>query len=332
MPECPTVTRAKLAERLHKEGRPELAAKLERCAETMRMQCVCCADSMIVEKGCARRWCPVCAPRITAKRLERMARIVCRFQWPLATTLTIRNTADAEGSIEQLKQSFRKFRRTDFWSRNSRGGVFSYEMTHRGRGFHPHIHVLHDCEWMAIETPRPRRGMSKKQVESLCTRAQNELSEVWGAYVQGEKASVWNQRAWGKALEETLKYAVKPSDLLKVKCRASDMIDEMDRGRLIGTFGHAHAASKNFVGLEEVVMKEHACKECKAKKSIVPEDVLVKMLNNPAKLSEKWKAHVVARLQRFGVDAVEILRCIDDPEQMRRDGWTGGQYWNDDEE
>lgn len=261
-----------------------------------------------------------------------MARLVVRYQWPLATTLTCRNSAAAAGSIEALKAAFRGFRRTDFWKRNSKGGVYGFEMTNTGRGFHPHIHILHDCEWLAIETPKPRRGMTKDHVAKLCKRAQNELSEVWGAYVQGSKASVWNERAWGKALEETLKYAIKPSDLVTVKCRASDIIDEMDRGRMIGTFGHSHACSKQFIGLETEVLKEHACDKCSAVKSIVPEDVLAKMLNNPAKLSDKWKAHIITRLQRLNIPAEEILRDIDDEEQLRRDGWTNGQFYDPDDD
>ena len=307
MPECPTVTRAKLEERLRSEGRHDLAAKLVRCAEVIRMQCVCCADAMLVERGCAKRWCPVCAPKITAKRLDRMQRIVCRFKWPLATTLTCKNMAEAEGAIENLKVRYRQFRRTDFWRDNSKGGIYAFEITHRGRGFHPHIHVLHDCEWLAVETPRPRRGMSKHQVASLCKRAQNELSEVWGAYVQGSKASVWNERAWGKALAETLKYSIKPSDLLKCKCDAGDIIDEMDRGRLIGTFGHAHACHKEFVGMEEEVQKEHACEECESKQSIVPDGVLAKMMQNPMGLSVKWKKMLIERWQRLGMNSADIL-------------------------
>lgn len=325
MAECPTVTRAKLADRLRSEGRVDLVQVLSKCAEVITMQCVCCRDTMTVERGCAKRWCPVCAPKITAKRHERMSRLVCRFQWPLSTTLTTRNTADSEGCIEAMKERFRSFRRTDFWRTNSRGGVYAFEITNTGKGYHPHVHILHDCEWLAVATPRPTRGAAKKHVAALCKRAQNELSEVWGAYVQGSKASVHCERAWGKALAETLKYAIKPSDLLECKCYASSIIDEMDRGRLIGTFGHAHACSKDFVGLEEVIIEEHQCEECESRKSIVPESALVRMMERPEKLKEHWRELLRERFKRQLFTPEEIKNAMNEPDEK----WMP---WEDDEE
>ena len=322
MPDHPAEIREKLRQRLLAEGRWDLAGVLTECAKEVKMQCVCCRAPVVVEKGCAKRWCPVCAPRITAKRLQRMSRLAPRLQWPLAVTLTRQNLGEGEDCLKQMRETFRAFRRTDFWEERVKGGIFSIEVTHQGRGWHPHIHALIDCRWLAVATPEPTRWMTKRQQASLCKRAQTELSEVWGAYVQGYRAQVWAERAWGKALAETLKYCVKPSDLLDCKCDAGDMIDNIDSGRAIGTFGNCHACSKEFVGLEDEVLRERECKDCGSRKSIVPDQCLSRMMENPQKLKPHWRQHLETRWERLGVvrDSEEWLNLMNE---------NNLDWWND---
>lgn len=270
----PSEIRRDLEDKLRAEGRDDLAQRLSDCAELMAISCVCCGKSRTVERGCKRRWCPVCAPRITAARLMRLESVVCRFQWPLAVTLTMENVQMADGALAQVKEKFRAFRRTHFWSRSVKGGVVGFEVTNRGRGFHPHLHALVDCEWLAVETPRPQRRATQQHLKSLCERAQNELAEVWGAYVQGRKAMVWVNRAWGNSMMETLKYAIKPSDLLEDAIDAGELIDIIDEGRMISSFGHAHASAKNFVGREEPEEVLTACEGCGGYKTLLPADII----------------------------------------------------------
>lgn len=277
----PAEIRADLEERLRSEGRDDLADVLAKCASPLIMACACCSKTFTIEKGCKKRWCPVCAPRISAERMMRAEGLASRFEWPLAVTLTMKNTDDSRGCVEVIKEAFRKFRRTDFWSDRVAGGIVGFEITNTGRGFHPHLHALIDCQWLAVATPPPRRGMSKKAIAALCSRAQNELSEVWGAYVQGEKAAVWVNRAYGKSTAECLKYAIKPSDLLTTEGLASEIIDEIDRGRMMSTFGCAHAASKSFVGRD--LPEEHLseCQGCRGYKTVLPADIIDMYQNRP---------------------------------------------------
>lgn len=278
-----------LETRLRREGRFDLADVLAKCATPITLKCMCCDRGFVTDQGCGKRWCPVCAPKITAKRYRRAARIVSRFQWPLSVTLTMRNVEEGEACVELMKEAFRKFRRTDFWADRVKGGIAGFEITHRGRGFHPHLHAVVDCKWLAVETPCPKKTMSAKQKASLCTRAQNELAEVWGAYVQGEKASVWVNRKLGNALVETLKYSIKPSDLLNVQCLASDIIDEIDRGRMMTSFGHAHACSKEFVGLDDPEPRSTTCDECGGINTMLPEQVLKRYRAHPEQASANYK-------------------------------------------
>lgn len=270
----PPEIRTRLTERLIAEDREDLAQILIDCGQPLVMACACCSKTFTIERGCKKRWCPVCAPRISAQRMMRAEGIARRFQWPMAVTLTMENFEHAEGCVAHIKQRFKDFRRTDFWADRVKGGIVGFEITNTGNGFHPHLHALIDCRWLAVSTPEPKRGQSQRAKKALCERAQNELSEVWGAYVQGYKAAVWVNRAYGNSCAECLKYAIKPSDLLEYEGRASDIIDEIDTGRMITPFGHAHATSKDYVGRD--LPEEHftECEGCRGFKTILPADII----------------------------------------------------------
>lgn len=277
----PRDIRFDLEQKLRDEGRDDLAEVLKDCGELMTLSCVCCGKSRTIERGCKKRWCPVCAPRITAERMLRLESVVSRFEWPLAVTLTMQNVEVSEGALEMVKQKFRDFRRTDFWADRVKGGVVGFEITNTGKGWHPHLHALVDCRWLAVSTPEPQRGQSKAYKKKLCEAAQNELSEVWGGYVQGKKAIVWAERAWGKAMMETLKYAIKPSDLLEPATSASEVIDLIDLGRMISSFGHAHACSKMFVGRDLPEEKLAQCEGCSGFKTTLPADIIAMYEHRP---------------------------------------------------
>lgn len=326
--------RQRLSERLHREGRPDLASVLEKCAQELVIECLCCGVRILAEKGCKRRWCPVCAPRVTAARYERLRGIVQRFRWPLAVTLTRRNVLEAEKAISEFKEAFRKFRRTGFWSATVRGGVAGFEVTNRGKGWHPHLHALIDCRWLAVGVPEPQRGCTRKEIERRCRAAQDELAEVWGAYIQGSKASVWVERVKGgggdgvrDTLAETLKYAVKPDDLLAARGLASDMIDMIDAGRMMTSFGHAHACARDFIGRGEEEPRKKLCNDCKAEASLYPSEIVNAMLAGRMEISR----HVERKL-REGDERRAAQRAGVSLEEWRRQVANGEAelYWDAD--
>lgn len=306
-----------LEAKLRAEARDDLAQVLADCRAPLLLSCLCCRARIEVTKGCAKRWCPTCGPHVTAKRYRRFIALCDRFDWPLSVCLTRANTSMRVDALDEMKRDFRSFRRTRFWTATVRGGVAGFEITHRGRGLHPHLHALIDCRWLAVETPPPQRGHSRAHVEALCKRAQRELSEVWGAYVQGRAASVWVQRvARAKpgelvnALAETLKYAVKTADLLRKTTRASAIIDQIDAGRAVTTFGHAHACAKDFVGLDLPEPPPKLCKACNAAKSLFPADIAEKLT------SGKWPAtRRIERLIRRGDILADAAALGIDPDQ-----------------
>jgi len=260
-----------LEDRLREENRDDLADVLKACRVPFTLVCVCCREKIETTKGCGKRWCPVCARKVTAARYNRIEPIARSMQWPLAVMLSKKNPRDIEGCVADLKKAFKGFRRTKFWKNTVRGGFVGFEITHNHGTPHIHLHALIDCEWLAIATPKLAKGHTKAEIARLCKMAQAELSAVWAGYLGQKEAVVWVRRADKKALAETIKYPMKPAELLNMKCKASAIIDELDRGRLVARFGHCHAAHVEFLGRGEVIEVEKLCKGCSTDRSIVPE-------------------------------------------------------------
>ena len=261
-----------LLQRLGDEDEEELSNRLCGCIEPVELVCVCCGDRRVVTKRCKRRWCPRCAPMISARRLERASQLEARMQWPLFLTLTSPSFAagHAMRGMSQMKAWWKQWRRTRFWGRCVKGGVSAIEVTQGKRGWHIHIHALLDCEWLAIETPKPRRGESSESVAGKCKRAQAEAAWQWSKIV-GTSCVIWVQRAGPGTASEVLKYCLKPATLLECRDRIGEVIRAVDAGRLMCTFGECYGVK--FVAPEK---EPSECESCKARGSQVPVEAVLR--------------------------------------------------------
>lgn len=275
--------RTDLADRLEREKRIDLATPLRKCAETMTMTCTACGiqQDRRIEMRCKKRWCPVCQSQLAATKALRVKAAWGAMQWPLFLTLTIPNTIRPEG-LKELSQSFSAFRRTKWWKdRNVKGGVACFEVTNKGNGWHPHLHALVDCRWLA-STPEPNRHQSKRENKRRSFEAAEELSKTWGKYIGVPSgAIVWSKRAHDDGVaQEISKYAVKGSDLLEVKERISPLIDVMSDMRLMSTWGSVRPLGPMLAELEEKESDGYEgaeCDCCGAKGECLPDHVIEMM-------------------------------------------------------
>lgn len=229
--------RVALAARLEREGAQDLANKLHQCGLPASLTCCNCGGRHSVETRCKRRWCPSCARSISVQRIRKYERRLQTLQWPLWFTGTIRNRDDL-GVVDDLKSAWSKFRRRSAFTDRTKGGLWAIEVTERGNGWHPHIHAMLDCKWLAHDTPAPVRGDTQQIVAEKIAYARAELSSVWGECVGQEMGIALAVRKQGAtAIRELLKYAVKGSDLLETTLPIADLIRSIDSGRTISTFG-----------------------------------------------------------------------------------------------
>lgn len=271
--------KARLAERLSREGSDDLAAVLDACGQLLRLVCLDCTGIVSTVTRCRKRWCPCCASLLSYERQMRYGRAASMLRWPLHITLTILNvTTITSETLRLLLHGFRKLRQRRLWRDTVTGGWVNLEVTNRGNGWHPHLHILADVQWLALQTREPRRCDSRDTKLRLCREAATELSDEWANIVGQETASVKSRRCAGEeAAREVMKYAVKPGDLLRCKGSASELIRALKGRRLFRPFGNQHGRR-----IDDDDETENAapcaCSKCGATGSLRPEHVAAMIL------------------------------------------------------
>jgi hypothetical protein len=164
------------------------------------------------------------------------------IQWPLFVTFTCRNYADADGARD-VRRAFTALRRHRWWKRAVRGGVAQVEVSNRGKGWHPHVHALCDCRWLAITVHTPRIGATTQQWKTAARAACAEVAAVWSDCV-GRRGSVKVRRVWRRdngdisaAMREVLKYSVSPDTMDRPIAEIIECIRAMDRMRNLVSWG-----------------------------------------------------------------------------------------------
>ena len=196
---------------------------------------------LISAKTCKKHLlCPFCSGRRAAKYVDKSITAVQEvlsgkhnFK-PSMITLTVKNGESLTERYLHLKNAFKSLqkRRRDYLSRgtgwtefvNVVGGIYAYEVTNKGQGWHPHIHIF---------------ALLNNWID------QKALSEEWLS-ITGDSSIVGVQlvkpkvKAGGLTIEtamlEVIKYSTKFSDMtLEDTYHAFEVL----RGkRLLGSFGN----------------------------------------------------------------------------------------------
>lgn len=275
--------RERLKTRLEVEGAWDLVKYLDKCGNDLSLTCVNCGHKRVAETRCKKRWCPSCAYFIAAERVDKYRAAAELFQWPLFVTLTMQNTIDAEGLVK-LKAAWGKMRRRKLIREKVASGIIGYEVTNKGKGWHPHLHALLDCRWLSLHVPEPTRRDTGEEKKRKCQAAADELSRLWADVLGQPTASVHVRRGDANALVEVLKYSCKGSELIECSDKASDLIYVMQGMRLITTFGEIRRFMADTDEVEddsEISETDQAkpdkgcqCPACKARGTTIPTDYL----------------------------------------------------------
>lgn len=255
--------RAALIQSLRAEGDDDLADVLKKCATPLPLVCTSCGSRKTVETGCKKRWCPVCAHVLAGEKVAKYQLALKRMKWPLFVTLTVRSSEYAEESVRALIEAFFGFRRTKWWKAcEIAGGIRGVEITHAAGGWHPHLHLLMDCEWLAVEAPKPGRGCAKQKFAILKKQAQRELAKEWAKYLGQETSMVYVKRANKRTLHEVVKYSIDPEDLVEADGWAGEAIRCMRGTRATQTWGNCHGLAAEFRKLENESAPRCTCPGC----------------------------------------------------------------------
>jgi hypothetical protein len=289
--------RDELIARLDAEGADDLADKLRGCGQPLNLVCTCCGEIKTVKTRCKRKWCPTCARSIAAKRVSRYNAAVDAMQWPLFVTLTVPNTADLEiSAIKGLRRAYGKMKLQGWWQRAVLGGVTSVEITNIGNGWHPHLHSVIDCRWLAVKTPPPKPFESRKALLARFKAAGKEVAARWAKCNGVPQANIDIKRAYsdrrlpeeGKVSDtiarEVLKYSVKASDLLKCVEPIAPLINLLDRCRLVSSFGSCYGSR---LTVPDDMRMPTECDKCHARGGMMLESTVDKLISIQAHESHR---------------------------------------------
>jgi len=266
--------RQRLIDRLDEEGEFKHADRLRRCGEMIPLTCTQCGHGKVAFRRCDLKHCPSCAPLLAHRAVTRYDPICTTFSAPLFVTFTVKNFTGSSTGIRDLRRAFTAIRRQRWWKRAVRGGVCQFELTNKGKGWHPHGHALIDCAWLAITVPRPPHGCSDDKWKRAARAAVAEVAEQFTLAI-GRPASLKVRRkglneAASAALKEVLKYSLKPDALEKVKGNIGPALDELSKTRNLVSWGSAYRNET----LRKQKPKSCACEQCEAIGSFVPDEII----------------------------------------------------------
>jgi hypothetical protein len=127
------------------------------------LNCSHCGNVLRVQVGCGERTCPICRKKWFGYHYKTV--LECITAWPRIyfMTLTIKNLDGQiyRSDITKLRKDFGKLREhytkrkkgsREIISQKIKGGFYIIQATNRGRGWHPHLHVLYDGSYIAKES------------------------------------------------------------------------------------------------------------------------------------------------------------------------------------
>ena len=205
------------AQYLEQVGETSLAGVLDQCGSYAVFRDYYTIGQVRLSRFCTCKKhliCPLCAIRRGAKALRvylaRVAELMAVYPdlRPYLVTQTIKNGPDLAERYMHLNRSVRAYhrqrleankgRRAEVEANKAIAAVWSYEVTNRGKGWHPHSHAV----WLCFEAPDPRK-LSQEWLDvtgdSMIVDARPIEADPDGSYVSG--------------FCEVFKYAVKFSDL-----------------------------------------------------------------------------------------------------------------------
>lgn len=272
--------RRRLVERLEDEDATRHASRLAACGEILRLKCTCCGATRNCARRCDLKWCPSCAPRLAHDKVTKYGPVVNGFASPLFVTFTTRNfdaRSKTTTGMREVVRAFRRLRSQRWWKRSVAGGVASFEMTRRNKGWHPHPHVLLDSAWFAATVTRPPLNCPAKEWKRIATLACREIADQWTLALGGRKGSVHVRKirvregeTIADSLKEVMKYSVTSESLEAITGKVSLLLDELAVTRNLVGFGSAYRNP----ALRKAKREGVPCEDCGELKTMMPAEVV----------------------------------------------------------
>ena len=215
------VYKSSVVAKLIEAGSPDIAEPLKECHTSQGWaECKGCKATRTFWNRCDRFYCPSCQPRLARERFESLEWWTKTISQPKHVVLTVRNVdAISQQYIRWLKSCRVRLIRRKI-ARNWKGGLWSMEVTNEGKGWHVHLHLLVNAQWIDNA----------------------ELARQWADLV-GQDFAIVKVKDCRSAdyLREVTKYAVKGSELAKwTGEQITHFVNAFTGGKNFGVFGELY--------------------------------------------------------------------------------------------
>jgi len=178
-------------------GRSDVADEIRFChSEVSYRRCRGCSTVSKFYNRCEKKWCPMCAPRLSRERKQSLQVWSREVKQPKHVVLTTRNSGLlTKEHVQHFKKCFSRLRRTNF-ALGWRGGFYAIEVTNESRGWHLHLHALIDADW--IDQAELARQWAKIVGQDFAivyvadARKKDYLGEVCKYLVKGSQLATWS--------------------------------------------------------------------------------------------------------------------------------------------
>ncbi|GAI11999.1 unnamed protein product, partial [marine sediment metagenome] len=185
-------------------------------------ECQGCGSVGRAKNRCGMRVCPYCAGRMKAKLLAKYQKGIDRLSDFYKSrlklvTLTLKNVPDLQSPdfnvITEIKQAFYRLRKRPLLRKKIYGGVYGVEATHRGKGWHVHIHALIASEFIRVACKEMKEAQNRQEEEKLesekCAHCKKKcLRKLWQEETGSSVVDI--KKADTTAIIEIIGYIAKP--------------------------------------------------------------------------------------------------------------------------
>lgn len=166
-------------------------------------------ETKFVTRRCACRCCPHCSDIYRARLRDGIARLTNTYAWPSFVTLTLRHTPEdsLRDLLDKLQHAWRALMKRKTL-KDVNAGVRVVEIKQSAQGWHPHMHLIVDAEWIDKGALRDawrkvtgdsdivdvRRIRDKAQIASYLSKYLSKPSAIENANALAEYATATHNR------------------------------------------------------------------------------------------------------------------------------------------
>lgn len=117
----------------------------------LHVLCTKCGFKHTVRLNCGDRTCRCCRVKWYGHHYENLKKYLKSWNKVRIFELTLKNIPDRDfgkNTIKYLRKCFSKLIHRKFYKKSINGGFYFLHITNRGNGWHPHLHIVYDGDYI----------------------------------------------------------------------------------------------------------------------------------------------------------------------------------------